>query len=69
MEQSVISVPIAGFKHPERAVYLLGAEDSGLPDSIASKCQAVVHIESPMCLNVSVAGSIVMFDRVNKRAV
>ena len=30
------------------------------------KGKQTVHISSPMCLNVAVAGSIIMYDRLNK---
>ena len=61
----VLSLPRI-FVHPERCIYLLGAEDYGLPDKVLSMCQAVVHISTPMCLNVAVDGSIVMYDRKAK---
>ncbi len=59
-------VPLAGFKHPERALYLLGAEDSGLPPRVLSACNAVVAIESVryQSYNLAVSGSIVMYHRV-----
>jgi tRNA G18 (ribose-2'-O)-methylase SpoU len=66
IEQSKNSISIKGFVHPERAIYLLGAEDHGIPPAILKKMQQTVHIDTPMCLNVAVAGSIVMFDRQNK---
>ena len=53
--------------HDERTVYLLGAEDHGLPENIIEKCHRIVHIETPMCLNVSTAGSIIMYDRKIKQ--
>ncbi len=51
--------------HPEQAVYLLGAEDSGLPNSVLKKCQSIICIEHmrDFCYNVATAGSIVMYDR------
>jgi tRNA G18 (ribose-2'-O)-methylase SpoU len=57
--------PLAQFKHPERAVYLLGAEDHGLPKEILAKCQHVVSLESVRTesYNVAVAGSLVMWHR------
>ena len=67
IEQSESSIDIKNYCHSERAIYLLGAEDSGLPKIIQKKCQSVVHISTPMCLNVAVAGSIIMFDRFNKQ--
>jgi tRNA(Leu) C34 or U34 (ribose-2'-O)-methylase TrmL len=53
---------ITGFEHPERAVYVLGAEDSSIPTEIMAG-QVVIHIDTPMCLNVVVAGSLVIFHR------
>lgn len=54
---------VPGFFHPERAIYLLGAEDNGLPAEIISKCQHLVTLEGGS-YNVAVAGSIIMYDRV-----
>lgn len=51
------------FNHPRRAVYLLGAEDHGLTNQAIEKCHKLVKFKSPKSLNVSVAGSIVMYDR------
>ena len=53
--------------HPEQAVYLLGAEDYGIPEEIMRGHQKVI-IPSVrgICLNVAVAGSIVMYDRLIK---
>ncbi len=57
------------YKHPERCVYLLGAEDYGLPDIIMNSCHDVIEIPTinEFCLNVATAGSIVMYDRLSKR--
>lgn len=56
---------LGSYVHPERACYLLGAEDHGLPPGIADRCHQIVQIEGPkpQSLNVSVAGSLVMHDR------
>jgi len=43
-------------------VYILGAEDSGVPSEIMQG-HTIVHIDTPMCLNEAVAGSLVMFHR------
>lgn len=59
--------PIATFKHPEQACYLLGAEDHGLSNAAISRCHDIVVLPGDFCLNVSVAGSIVMYDRIAKR--
>ena len=53
---------LTGFRHPERAVYLLGAEDRGLSREIMSTCHELIRVETG-CLNVAVAGSIVLYER------
>jgi len=50
------------FAHPARALYLLGAEDSGLQE-MYGYCDALVKIQSDYCLNVATTGAIVMYDR------
>ncbi len=57
---------IPGFAHPQRAIYLLGAEDHGLPPQIVSKCQHLVTLQGGS-FNVAVAGSIVMYDRSSSK--
>ena len=59
--------PLKEFKHPHQAVYLLGAEDYGIPEKILNE-NIVIQIESPEshCLNVSTSGSIIMYDRFIK---
>lgn len=55
------------FNHPRRCVYLLGAEDHGLSKQAIKKSHFLVKFKSLLSLNVSVAGSIVMYDRgINK---
>lgn len=54
------------FIHPERCIYLLGAEDHGLTKKATEKCHKLIQIPSIKCLNVSVAGSIIMYDRMIK---
>lgn len=66
IEITPLARPIDYFTHPERAVYLLGAEDHGLSKRAMSKCHAIVTIPGKYCLNVAVAGSIVMYDRLSK---
>ena len=60
------SIPISEFSHPERCIYLLGAEDSGLSKDALNKCHKIIQLPGDYCLNVSTAGSIVMFDRIQK---
>lgn len=51
------------FDHPKTAMYLLGAEDSGIPKSVLDKAQHIVKLYGERSMNVAVAGSIVLYDR------
>lgn len=62
------AVPIKDFTHPERAVYLLGAEDHGLSSEAMRHCHRFVVLPGERSMNVSVAGSIVLYDRILKKA-
>jgi tRNA G18 (ribose-2'-O)-methylase SpoU len=63
------AVELPRFAHPERAVYLLGAEDHGLPEDVLQDCHRIVQIPGAVrCLNVATAGSIVMYDRIARGA-
>lgn len=62
VENGKSSTDLRRFNHPERAIYLLGAEDTGLPDEITDE-YPIVHIESDWCLNVAQAGTLALYDR------
>jgi tRNA G18 (ribose-2'-O)-methylase SpoU len=47
------------FRHPKRALYLLGSEDRGLNNTVLAACESMVEIPSSLCLNVAT----VMYDR------
>lgn len=65
VEMGVGGIPLERFVHPERAVYLLGAEDHGLLDAARERCRVIVEIPgSRYCLNVATAGSIVLWHRL-----
>ena len=55
------------FQHPQQACYLLGAEDMGLPKSIINQCHKLVKLQGKHSMNVSCAGSIVMYHRKSMR--
>lgn len=62
------SIMLDKFTHPQRAIYLLGAEDSGLSNDAVAKCHKIVQLPGAFCMNVSATGSIVMYDRWQKVA-
>lgn len=66
IELDARACPIKRFIHPERACYLLGAEDHGLSRAALDRCHVLVQLPGERSMNVAVAGSIVMFDRMMK---
>ncbi len=62
------SVQLREFEHPKRCIYLLGAEDSGLPEKIYKNydCVELPSVRQPS-YNVAMAGTIVMYDRLIKQ--
>ena len=62
------SVSLGVFKHPDIAVYLMGNEQCGLHPNITNQCHSLIKLPGSYSLNVAVAGSIVMYDRINKES-
>lgn len=60
------SEDIKSFVHPEASIYLLGTEDIGISNDVLAMCDSIIKLPGEYCLNVSVAGSIVMYDRITK---
>ena len=60
------AVEVSEYKHPKKAIYLLGAEDHGLSSKALKSCNEIIKLYGERSLNVSVAGSIVLYDRVSK---
>lgn len=61
--------PLPTFTHPERAIYVLGAEDRGLSPAMLTVVHRLVEIPTAYCLNVATAGALVMYDRRVKAGV
>lgn len=60
------ALPLHDFVHPKQGCYLLGAEDHGLTKEAIQNCQDILYLPGERSLNVSVAGSIVLYDRYVK---
>jgi tRNA (guanosine-2'-O-)-methyltransferase len=61
------AIEVSEYKHPKRAVYLLGAEDNGLSRECIDNLQDIIKLHGTRSMNVSVAGSIVLYDRYRKQ--
>lgn len=55
---------LPSFRHPRAAAYVLGHERGYLSPEILELCDDVVKIPTRFSLNLSVAGAIVMYDRL-----
>ena len=62
------AVDLPSFRHPLRAAYILGPEQGSLSPDILARCDHVVKIPTRFCINVAMAGAIVMYDRVKSRS-
>ena len=55
---------LPSFGHPLRAAYVLGPERGSLSPAVLERCRYVIKIPTAFCINVAMAGAIVMYDRV-----
>lgn len=60
---------LPAFRHPLHVAYVLGPELGMLSDELLSRCDHVIKIPAAFCINVAVAGAIVMYDRVRSLGV
>ncbi len=58
------AVDLPSFRHPTCAVYVLGPEKSNVSREMLARCDHVIKIPLKFCVNVGVAGAIVMYDRL-----
>ena len=62
------AVALPSFRHPLQAAYVLGPERGSLSDALLERCDFTVKIPTSFCVNVAMAGAIVMYDRVKSLA-
>ncbi len=62
------AIDLPSFRHPLRAAYVLGPEQGSLSEPLLQRCEYVVKIPTRFCINVAMAGAIVMYDRVRSLA-
>jgi tRNA G18 (ribose-2'-O)-methylase SpoU len=58
------SIALPSFTHPRCAAYVLGPEKSSLSPALVARCDHVIRIPTRFCLNVGIAGALVMYDRL-----
>jgi tRNA G18 (ribose-2'-O)-methylase SpoU len=58
------SIELPSFRHPTRAAYVLGPEMGSISPTLQEKCDHIIQIPTKFCINVGVAGALVMYDRL-----
>ncbi len=57
------AIDLPSFSHPQRAAYVLGPEMGSLSPALLARCDTIVKIPTLFCVNVAMAGAVVMYDR------
>jgi tRNA G18 (ribose-2'-O)-methylase SpoU len=57
------AVELPSFRHPLSAAYVLGGEARDLSPEMQARCSHIVKIPTRFCINLSLAGALVMYDR------
>lgn len=58
------AIDLPSFRHPLAAAYVLGPEKGVLSPELIARSDHLVRIPMRFCVNVGVAGAIVMYDRL-----
>jgi tRNA G18 (ribose-2'-O)-methylase SpoU len=58
------AVELPSFHHPSQAAYVLGPERGNLSTEMIQRCDYTLKIPMSFCVNVGIAGAIVMYDRL-----
>ncbi|MCE9508412.1 MAG: RNA methyltransferase [Alphaproteobacteria bacterium] len=58
------AVELPSFRHPKSAVYVLGPELGNVSPAMLARCDYSIKIPMKFCINVGVAGALVMYDRL-----
>src|SRR5215831_13988144 len=58
------AVELPSFTHPPQAAYVLGAERASLSPALVERCDFVVKIPTRFSINLAIAGTLAMYDRM-----
>lgn len=58
------SIDLPSFRHPRQAAYVLGPERGSLSPDLVARCAFVVRIPTRFSINLSLAGALVLYDRL-----
>ncbi len=57
------AIDLPTFHHPMSAAYILGGEARDLSPEAQTRCTHIVKIPTRFCVNLALAGALVMYDR------
>ncbi len=63
VELTDAAIDLPSFRHPLAAAYVLGPERGSLSPELQARCDQIVKIPTKFCVNVGIAGALVMYDR------
>jgi tRNA G18 (ribose-2'-O)-methylase SpoU len=58
------AIELPSFRHSLNAAYVFGPERSSLSPAMVARCEHVVMVPTRFCINLAVAGAVVMYDRM-----
>ena len=58
------AIELPRFYHPTQAAYVLGPEKGSLSPELQARCDSIIKIPMKFCVNVGIAGAIIMYDRM-----
>jgi tRNA G18 (ribose-2'-O)-methylase SpoU len=58
------AIDLPSFRHPRAAAYIMGPERGSLSPALLARCVHVVKIPTRFSINLSLAGALVMYDRM-----
>ena len=58
------AIDLPSFRHPLRAAYIMGPEKGSLSPEMVKRCDHIVKIPTKFCVNVGIAGALVIYDRM-----
>ncbi|MDB9743957.1 RNA methyltransferase [Fibrobacterales bacterium] len=60
------AIPLPEFKHPEKAIYIFGAEDGTVLQDVIDKADAAVYVPTVGCMNLAASVNVLLYDRLAK---
>lgn len=57
------AIELPSFHHPQQAAYILGPERGSLSPEMQERCTHILRIPTRFCINVGLAGAIILYDR------